>query len=74
MRCPACASSNVAANVNGWVDCHYCNKMGSADEFGCEWVEVTDGTTLPGDKFSYIPDPDTGVGRITSHKRLAPRI
>jgi len=34
-----------------------------------EWEEVTDGTTLPGDRFSYIPNPETGVGQITSHKR-----
>lgn len=36
-----------------------------------EWVEVTDGTTLPGDRFAYVPNPETGVGKITSHKRRA---
>ena len=34
-----------------------------------EWVEVTDGTTKEGDRFSYIANPETGVGQITSHKR-----
>lgn len=36
MRCPTCASSNVSRNRNGWFYCHYCNRMGSAKEFGAE--------------------------------------
>lgn len=36
-----------------------------------EWVEVTDGKTLPGDRFSYVRNPETGIGQITSHKRRA---
>lgn len=39
-----------------------------------EWEEVTDGTTLPGDRFSYIGNSETGVGQITSHKRRVQRI
>jgi len=35
-RCPACASANVTRNPNGWFDCHYCNKMGSAEEFAAQ--------------------------------------
>lgn len=38
-----------------------------------EWKEVTDGTTKPGDRFSYVPNSETGVGQITSHKRRVRR-
>lgn len=37
-----------------------------------QWEEVTDGTTQEGDRFTYIDNPETGVGQVISHKRRVP--
>jgi hypothetical protein len=77
-RLARCASENCGGQPT-WrleadgVGSDYCSGCRSRIDSNCEWVEVTDGTTLAGDRFSYIPNPETGVGQITSHKRLAAR-
>lgn len=77
-RLTCCASEDCGGQPT-WrleadgVGSNYCSGCRERIDPNCEWVEVTDGTTMPGDRFSYVANAETGVGQITSHKRLASR-